>query len=220
MNGSRIVRRYFNPPGLCIVLCGADGSGKSTIGNALVSELSGTFNPVKGRQFHWKPPVFSGSRQAARAPVTDPHRTPPRNAFLSLIYFIVHWLEFFLGSYLRIRPVTSRGGLVLIDRYYYDFLVDQQRYRLRVPQWLVRLGLLFLKKPDLVLLLDAPAEVLHSRKQEVDLAEIRRQREAYLNMVKSLPNGHVVKAAQSVEDVVKDIKKLILQFMAERAGER
>ena len=49
---------------------------------------------------------------------------------------------------------------MLIDRYYYDFFVDQRRYRLRVPQAIVRLGHFFLKKPDLVVLLDAPAEVL------------------------------------------------------------
>ena len=73
--------------------------------------------------------------------------------------------------------MTFRGGLVLIDRYYYDFLIDQRRYRLQVPQWLVRLGLAFLKKPDLVLLLDAPADVLQSRKQEVALTETRRQRD-------------------------------------------
>jgi thymidylate kinase len=112
-----------------------------------------------------------------------------------LAYFLAHWIEFFAGSHLRIRPVTFRGGLVLIGRYYYDFLVDQRRYRLHVPKGLVRLGLAFLKKPDLILLLDAPADVLQSRKQEVDFAETARQRDAYLAMVKSLPNGRVINAA-------------------------
>ncbi len=200
-----------------VVLCGADGSGKSTIAEAIIPALSCTFSPRKGRRFHWKPPVFSASRQAERAPVTDPHEKPPRNPVVSLFYFAMHWIEFFLGSHLRIRPATFRGGLVLIDRYYYDFLVDQRRYRLRLPRWLIRAGLFFLKKPDLVLLLDAPAEVLQSRKQEVDLAETRRQRQTYLEMIRTLPNGHVINAAQSPPEVVRDIKKLILQFMTERA---
>jgi thymidylate kinase len=219
-NGSRIVRRYFRPPGLCVVLCGADGSGKSTVATAIVDALACTFPPNKGRHFHWKPPVLSGSRQAARKPDTDPHGKPPRNAIASLLFFAAHWLEFFLGSHLRVRPLTFKGGLVLIDRYYYDFLVDQRRYRMRVPRWLIRLGLVFLKKPDLVLLLDAPAEVLQSRKQEVEVAETQRQREAYLDMIKTLPNGHVINAAQSPQDVVREIKRVILEFKARRAERR
>ena len=92
--------------------------------------LSGTFSPQKVRHFHWKPPLFSARRQAARGPATDPHGLPARNPAVSLCYFGFHWLEFLLGSHLRLRPVTFRGGLVLIDRYYYDFFVDQRRYRL------------------------------------------------------------------------------------------
>jgi thymidylate kinase len=219
-NGARIVRRYFRPPGLCVVLCGPDGSGKSTVATTMIDVLTCTFPPTKGRHFHWKPPVFSGSRQAARKPETDPHGKAPRNPVASMLFFAAHWLEFFLGSHLRIRPVTFKGGLVLIDRYYYDFLVDQRRYRMRVPMWLVRIGLPFLKKPDLVLLLDAPAEVLQSRKQEVELAETRRQRDAYLKMIQSLSNGRVINAAQSPQEVTREIKKVVLRFVAERAENR
>jgi thymidylate kinase len=125
-----------------------------------------------------------------------------------------------LGSHLRLRPVTFRGGLVLIDRYYYDFFVDQRRYRLSVPPFVVRLGHFFLKKPDLVVLLDAPAEVLQARKQEVPLAETERQRQAYLALVKGLHNGRVVDATQPPEKVGADISGAILTFMAERTAKR
>jgi thymidylate kinase len=219
-NGWRILRRFFRPPGLSVVLCGADGSGKSTVGTNLINALNCTFPPPKGRRFHWKPPVFSAARQAARGLVDDPHGKPPRNPVASLLYFAFHWMEFFIGSHVRIRPVTFRGGLVLIDRYYYDFLVDQRRYRLQLPHWLVRLGLAFLKQPDLVVLLDAPAEVLHKRKQEVELQETQRQREAYLEMIRTLPNGRTINADQSPDGVVRDIKKLILDFMLRRMEKR
>ena len=172
------------------------------------------------RQFHWKPPLFSARRQAARGPATDPHGRPARNPAVSLCYFGFHWLEFLLGSHLRLRPITFRGGLVLIDRYYYDFFVDQRRYRLRVPQAVVRLGHFFLKKPDLVVLLDAPAEVLQQRKQEVPLAETERQRAAYLALVRGLGNGRVVDATQPPEKVGADISRAILDFMAERTRRR
>jgi thymidylate kinase len=216
----RLAGRFLWPPGVTVVLCGADGSGKSTAARAMMGGLSGTFPPQKVRHFHWKPPVFSARRQATRGPATDPHGLPARNAAASLCYFGVHWLEFVLGSLLRLRPVTFRGGLVLIDRYYYDFFVDQRRYRLAVPPILVRLGYVFLKKPDLVLLLDAPSEVLQSRKQEVVPAETERQRQAYLELVRGLSNGVVVDATQPPEKVGADINHAILDFMAQRTVKR
>jgi len=220
VDARRLVRRFLRPPGVALVLCGADGSGKSTAASAVMEELSGTFSPSKVHHFHWKPPVFSAKRRAARGPATDPHGQPVRGPLVSLCYFGFHWLEFFLGSHLRFRPITFRGGLVLIDRFYYDFFVDQRRYRLRVPQSIVRLGHLFFKQPDLVVLLDAPAEVLQSRKQEVALAETERQRAAYLELVRSLRNGRVIDATQPPEKVGADISRAILDFMAERTRNR
>ena len=216
----RLARRFLHPPGLTVALCGADGCGKSTAARAVVEGLSGTFSPAKGRHFHWKPPLFTARRRAGRGPATDPHGQPVRNPVASLCYFVFHWLEFFLGSHVCFRPVTFRGGLVLVDRYYYDFFVDQRRYRLQVPQGIVRLGYVPLKKPDLVVLLDAPAEVLQGRKQEVPLAETERQCGAYRGVVQSLSNGRVINAAQSVEKVGADINRAILDFMAQRAQER
>jgi thymidylate kinase len=216
----RFVGRLLRPPGVTVVLCGADGSGKSTAARAVIDGLEGTFPLQKVRHFHWKPPIFSAKRQAAREPTTDPHSQPPRNPAVSLCYFGFHWLEFMLGSPLRLWPVMFRGGLVLIDRYYYDFFVDQRRYRLSVPPFIVRLGHFFLKKPDLVVLLDAPAEVLQSRKQEVPLEETERQRQAYLKLVQGLRNGRVLDATQPPEKVGADISGAILTFMAERTAKR
>ena len=219
-DASRLLRRFVRPPGLTVVLCGADGSGKSTAGRAIIEGLSGTFSPQKGRYFHWKPSLFSAKRRAERGPATNPHGQTVRNPVASLCYFAFHWLEFFLGSHLVIRPVTFRGGLVLIDRYYYDFLVDQRRYRLRVPEFVVRLGFAFIKKPDLVLLLDAPAEVLQRRKQEVAASETQRQCEAYRAVVGRVANGRIINATQSAEAVAADIHRTILDFMGERTRKR
>jgi thymidylate kinase len=219
-DGRRVISRWIRPPGLSVVLCGADGSGKSTVETMLADALRATFPEAKGRRFHWKPPVFSGRRQSERPPVVDPHAKPARGSIPSAAFFAVHWIEFFLGSHLRIRPVTFRGGLVIIDRYYYDFLVDQGRYRLDVPEWLVRFGLAFVRKPDLVLLLDAPVDVLRARKREVTPEETRRQRESYLSMIRTLPNGHIINAARSLDMVVADIRKLIFDFMVRRQAGR
>lgn len=217
---ARLASQAARPSGLTVVLCGADGSGKSTAARAIIEGLRPTFSPERGREYHWKPPLFSARRRAARGPVTDPHGKPPRSAPLSWLFFGAHWLEFLLAWPACVWPVATRGGLVLIDRFYYDFFVDQRRYRMRVPGWLVTLGYRFLPKPDLVLLLDAPAEVLQRRKAEVPMAETQRQRDAFLELVRRLPNGRVVDAAQPPEMVAAQSQRLILDLLAERLARR
>jgi thymidylate kinase len=218
--GARLAGRWLRPPGLLVVLCGADGCGKSTAADKAIESLAATFSLAKGRHYHWKPPLLSTRRRAARGPVSNPHDQPVRNPVASLLYFGFHWFEFFLGTFTAVRPATFKGGLVLIDRYYYDFFVDPRRYRLRLPQALVRLGYRLLPKPDLAFLLDAPPEALQARKQEVPLEETARQCEAYRTLFRSLPCGRVVDATQPADQVAADIRRAVLDFLAARAAAR
>jgi len=216
----RLGRRWFNPPGLALVLLGPDGCGKSTVAPKVIDGLRHTFSPDKGLQIHWKPIVFFRKRRESRPPTTNPHGRPPRGRLSSLLFLAYHWTEYFLGSLTQIHRVKFRNGLVMIDRHYYDFMVDAYRYRLKVPAWTVRLGGYLLPKPDLVFLLDAPAEVLQSRKQEVPLAETERQRQAFLELVKKLPNGHGMDATQNPDKVASDIVAEVLKHLTERTRRR
>lgn len=219
-DAARFMRRLCQPAGFMIVLLGPDGCGKSTIANLILNGLAGTFYTTKSAHFHWKPKLLQRKEDHAYRAVTKPHSQPQRNLLLSLLFFWLHWGEFVLGSILKIWPVIFRGGLVLIERYYYDFFVDQIRYRLRVPKFLVQLGFAFVKKPDLVLLLDAPVEVLRSRKQEVSPDETQRQRNAYLDLVSVTKNAVVINANQLPEQVAKEAVRAILVQLATRAQRR
>ena len=91
-DAKRLAGRWLWPPGMTVVLCGADGSGKSTVARAVLETLGVTFPEAKVRQFHWKPPLFSARRQAARQPTTDPHGQAARNpAVLSAILVFTGW---------------------------------------------------------------------------------------------------------------------------------
>jgi hypothetical protein len=73
---------------------------------------------------------------------------------------------------------------------------------------------------QLIILLDAPAEVLQARKQEVPIAETQRQQVSYRALVGSFADGHVVNAAKPLQEVVAQVNSVILDFMAKRTERR
>jgi len=149
-----------------------------------------------------------------------PHSRPPRSLIGSLAKAAVWLLDYTVGYYAKIRPALARSTLLLFDRYLVDALVDPRRYRYGGPRWLLRLVWTLIPKPDLVILLDAPVEVLRARKQEVSLDETERQRHAYRQLVQILPNGHVVDAAQPLDRVVMAAGTVVLEFLTSRTARR
>jgi thymidylate kinase len=199
-----------------VVLLGADGAGKSTVLEAVRESVAPAFRLT--RACHLSPALFRRRSQAG--PVTDPHGQPPRS-FIGSIVKAGYWLfDYTVGYHFIVRPALVRSSLVLFDRYLVDALVDSRRYRYGGPRSLLRLIWKLVPKPDLVILLDAPAEVLQARKQEVPFVESMRQREAYREIVERMPNGHIVDAAQPLNKVVADTNNIIIDFLAARTARR
>jgi hypothetical protein len=216
----RFVGRMARPPGAKIVLVGPDGSGKSTVAACLMEALHGTFYKDKSLRIHWKPAVFLRKRRAERPPTTNPHAQAPRGWLTSQLVYVYHWLEFLAGSLLQFQPVKFRSGMVLIERHHYDFITDPRRYRLQPPCRLIQFAFRCLRRPDLVFLLDAPAELLHARKAELPLEETRKQREAYRAFVAKLPNGRVIDCTQPLDQVVNAIVQDTLRYLEKRQAQR
>ena len=166
-----------------------------------------------------RPNLFSTNKTAG-VPVTDPHGKAPRNWLISVMKVTFWLLDYVAGYWRKVWPVRFRNHLVIFDRYYHDLLIDPLRYRYGGPMWLARWIGKLIPKPDLWILLDAPAEVLQARKQEVPLDESARQRNAYLKLVKGMKNGVVIDAAQSLEKVVVDVNAAVLDFVATRTRKR
>lgn len=232
------LQNAVGPPGLMVAVLGVDGAGKSTVMAALERDLGPAFWSTK--QYHgralesplrWTKRVREQRRrrdaeieaeaEKSRKKPRDPHAKSLRGLGLSLVKLGVWWADFtFLGYVMDVHPRLRRSGLVLFDRYYQDLLVDPRRHRYGGPLWLARLAGRFFPKPDLVVLLDAAPEVLYARKREVSLDETTRQREAYLDLVKEIPNGRVVDASRSPREVAAGVEKIILDYMSERTARR
>jgi thymidylate kinase len=188
--------------GLWVVLLGPDGAGKSSVIDGIGDGVAAGFTGCEA--FHLRPSLFTKTPTAR--PNCNPHAHSARGALVTfgkLAYLLAaNWL----GYLAKVKPRLARGALVVFDRYFSDGLVDPKRYRL--PQscaWLVALTERALPKPDLYVVLEASAQVLGLRKQEVASAEVERQCRDYHKLAVSLPNAVVVDAARPLAAVVNEV---------------
>ena len=184
--------------GLVVALLGPDGSGKSAVAEAVAQRLAPDFADTV--RLHLRPRL--GLRRSHNGPALTPHAKPPRSALVSIVKVLYFAVDYNLGHRLQVRPRVQAGALVLFDRYCHDMLVDPRRYRYGGPQWLLRWLAAVVPKPDLWLLLDAPAEVLRRRKREVAWAELVQLRAAYRELLQRLPHGVLIDTGQPFDAVV------------------
>lgn len=182
--------------------------------DGLVVRLNRGGHVVKMR--HLKPRSVARLRPQSEMIVVDPHGKPPRGALLSLgklaIWIIEEWYVTLFHE--------KRGTLLMCDRYYHDLLVDPRRYRFGAPLWTAKLVGMLMPRPKLWILLNAPAEVLRARKQEVTPEETARQCVAYLGFIRKQQEHVIVDAARPLDKVIADVECAIKRVVMENEGNR
>ena len=164
-----------DPSGFSVAVLGPDGVGKTTI----CREVGRTYlRPVV---------QVSVGRKLTSHPVWGRVAPPVRRAarFAAL-----------LETYGRAWAGRRRGRVVLWDRHPDDPAVRDARVRSR--RWAGGLA----PDPDLVLVLDAPADVVHRRKDERSVADIETLRRAYSGLVARTPAAEVIDASGDLASVL------------------
>ena len=110
-----------------------------------------------------------------------------------------------------------RGYIVISDRHFifeaairYYSKNDKQRFTIRLHKWLLEN---IYVKPDLVILLDAPPDVLYKRKKEATLEILKIRRNALFNHGRTMPDLVLVDSSQPLEVVYKTVSDKILKFL-------
>jgi thymidylate kinase len=217
----RILRAVLNPPGILIATAGPDGAGKSTLLGRVGAVLSETFYPIKKQYMGWKYfilptkrllrrlqntlPRSGGGRKSTSGPVQDNHPSWAHN-FSVLHYLLDLWARYLL----EIRPVLARGGLVLCDRYFFDFLV--QDVWICRNFWARRILSAMTPQPSVAILLSGDPEAIAARKRENSTAETQRQIAAFALLTGN--NGAVLEL--DATDALNDNVSAVLDFLFKR----
>lgn len=216
----RFIKRALNPTGCLLCILSPDGGGKSSVCEEMKDRILGPFRKVQS--IHWRPGVlpqirtlFGKSKLESEFVFSNPHSPKKRSKITSFFRWLYYTLDYFIGYYLKIFPMKIKTTAVVMDRYYYDIIVDPIRYGFNLPQWLLKLPLKLIPKPDLTIYLDNEPEELYKRKQELPVEDLRRQVNAWRKFIPSLPNARIVTTDKPLEDVVNDVTRLVLERRAE-----
>jgi len=215
---ARKIKRIVQPTGLIVAFLGPDGAGKTAIGMRMESDLAPAFRGVS--RFHLKPGVLRRHPGVGGVNVENPHSKPSRGAVASILKLMYFLGDYILGFSLRVFPLKIRSHLVIFDRYFHDLLIDPVRYRYGAPKWIAQFFGLLIPKPDIFIVLDAPADVIQARKQEVPMEETERQRKAYLDFATGREDCIVLDTSVGIDETAYFGNKKVLEFMENRLAER
>jgi thymidylate kinase len=180
--------------GVVVALVGTDGSGKSTVAESLRAGLhefgfatrAAYFGMARGNL-----PGVALARRALGVGSTEPHEArgtsepvlthAPLRKMAAWFYAAEY-----VWRYVRdVAPAVARGEVVVADRWVYD---------LRESPWpgspAARVAEAIVPAPDVLVLPDAPAELIHARKPERSPAEQKAQQERFRRLLAERPARH------------------------------
>lgn len=219
-----------------VALIGPDGAGKSTIGRKLEQvspipakyvymgvnlESSNLVLPttrllLETKRARGRRPDITVPRHMYKMQTRPSHAKRTKTGLRATLRFLnlttEEWFRQLIVWYYKFR-----GYCVILDRHFYfdyyahDIANENPKRPLHSRIHGFMLDKLY-PKPDFVIFLDAPSEVLFARKPEgtLEAREIRRQE--YLDLRKAVKNYAVVDVSRPEEEVLREISDLIMKF--------
>ncbi len=174
--------------GPVVAVLGPDGSGKGTVIQGLSGHIPvGVTRLYLGRQ--GRPDNESGEETQD----TGRQAGAVREAVFLVWKALQVWRQLLRGY-----AAAWRGHVVLCDRHPVEILAIRPR-RTRLGSWIEGSLVRLMPWPDAIVILDAPAELLHTRKLQHSIATLERWRESYAK--EFLPRGAVLVSTDDIPEV-------------------
>ncbi|HET9456805.1 MAG TPA: hypothetical protein VFO78_05665 [Candidatus Limnocylindrales bacterium] len=216
--------------GRSVALIGVDGAGKSTVAREVVRHLPMDAEYLyMGVNLEASPVMLPTTRLAlaikrrrgGRTDMTVGHEPGARTGPLGTIRRLVRMANWLLEETYRAalaRRIQRRPATVVFDRHFFcDYYAGAIAPRAGRRPLDVRIHGYVLERwyprPDLVLFLDAPTEVLIRRKAGTP-AFVTQRRAEYLDLARVLPAFQIVDVDRPTEEVVEDVTRRIVAFLS------
>lgn len=220
-----------------VAFIGPDGTGKTTIARKLEASL---LIPAKYLYMGFAPDssnimlpttrlVYALKRKlgikpsVSKLPVSNDEK-PKNKGIVKRIkrkfrsnLRMVNWLIEECFRFLLAFYYNRRGYVVLFDRHFFFDSPVLNVLDLHFHRFLLKK---VYPKPDLVIYLDAPGEVLFKRKGEESIEKLERLRKNYLQLCHQTEHFVKVDATQSEIETTRDVADHIMNFYKSRLGKR
>lgn len=212
-----------------VALIGPDGAGKSTVAREVVRglsvparylymgvnlESSRLMLPTTRLALEFKRARGRRAQMTAKWSAGTPAHAKPnllRGAYSALR--LLFWTAEEWYRALVAQVYMRRGEVVVFDRHFvYDYHashVAPHRGRTLTARLHGEMLRRLYPRPDLVICLDAPAELLRARKHEHTVESLERRRREYLALASITPDFVVVDATQPLPAIVNQISAML-----------
>ena len=123
------------------------------------------------------------------------------------------------GYIFNIKFLLARSTTVAIDRYFYDILVDPERYKIKLPEKIIKFFISIVPKPDLTFVITADPKKIYERKKEIQEDKIQEIQNKYLELKKIIKNSYIIDNSKDLQKCVTNVQDITVNFMDKKMKE-
>jgi thymidylate kinase len=207
----RWLRYFVRRRGILVAFIGPDGSGKSTVIERIQEILRTAPFPVRLAYMGKRDPFLPTSRiirafyqrreglqNEAVASENSPRLLTRIGRAMKDIGGLINWVIEQWARYLvLIRPYLQQDGVVLVDRYSFDFAY-REPWSISHRPFFIKMLCRFFPVPDLTFLLWENPQVLFDRKGERSVEELGQLIERFRLILQFVPSSREIRTNKSV----------------------
>lgn len=203
---------------MIIAILGPDGTGKTTLADAICDELAARDIASKHYPLNFgilpKLSTFKNNRQAAEDEMSSTEfDIKPNHPIKSFIYVSWYALDYFLGGvWLKFKKFrTGRQSVAVFARYYHDYYYQSNNRAL--PSMLKDVLGVLVPKPTLVLFIERDGQSIHLGKPELPVYEIEFQQKLLQKKFSKNKNFHRVDGSVGKDATIMSAMEIVDKFL-------